>query len=151
MGERSVREAREQDLPALCGILEQVADDDAAGAPREPTEKERGAFASIQASTTLKLLVVEDAGKVVGTAMFVLVPGIGGGGRPRAVLESVGVDRAARGRGCGEFLIRHCIALARSLDVRKLALTCNHRRGAAHRFYERLGFGHTSRGYTMPL
>jgi ribosomal protein S18 acetylase RimI-like enzyme len=59
------------------------------------------------------------------------------------------VDRAFRGRGHGERLVRHCIALAHNHGVRKLQLTSNVRRAAAHRFYERLGFEATHRGYSL--
>jgi GNAT superfamily N-acetyltransferase len=138
----------------------QLANDDASAstpageaippaAPLLPSELQRRAFAEIAELPNQRLLVLDAGGRVVGTATLLLIPSVAGGGRPRAIIDNVVVDRAFRGRGHGARLLQHCIALARAQGVRKLELTTNERRAAAHRFYERLGFRHSHRGYSM--
>ncbi|AKU18859.1 GNAT family N-acetyltransferase [Luteipulveratus mongoliensis] len=53
------------------------------------------------------------------------------------------VDAAARGRGVGEALVRHCLARARELDLAALVLSTQPSMRSAHRIYERLGFTRT--------
>ena len=160
MGEPVIRSATEADLPLLCAFLEQLAADDASvstkasqalppASPKEPGPGVRRAFDELCARPDVQVLALEQGGRVVGMAVFVLLPSLAGGGRPRALIDEVVVDRAFRGRGHGERLVRHCIALARARGARKLQLTSNLRRAAAHRFYERLGFEATHRGYSM--
>lgn len=158
--EPGIRPACEADLPALCALLRQLASDDASestpaqeaaepAAPEAPTPAQSGAFAALRALPCAEVFVIEEAGRVVGTAQLVVVPSVAGGGRPKAIVDDVVVDRAFRGRGLGERLVRHCIEAARARGVRKLQLASNQRRAAAHRFYERLGFAPSHRGYSM--
>lgn len=52
----------------------------------------------------------------------------------------LGVDPAARGRGVGEALTRHVIALAAERGLRRVVMNSGPQMLAAHRLYERLGF-----------
>ena len=62
-----------------------------------------------------------------------------GDGTPAYNLAVV-VDDAARGRGVGEALNRHAIALAGSLGATTIDLTSRPSREAANRLYRRIGF-----------
>ena len=76
-------------------------------------------------------------GVIVGTLTLVLyrIPtGL------KAWIEDVVVDDAARGRGVGEALNRHAIALAGSLGATTIDLTSRPSREAANRLYRRIGF-----------
>ena len=53
----------------------------------------------------------------------------------------LGVSAAARGRGVGETLVRHVLALAASRGIRRVVLNTGPEMLAAQRLYERLGFG----------
>jgi ribosomal protein S18 acetylase RimI-like enzyme len=58
-----------------------------------------------------------------------------------AEIRMLAVDRAARGRGAGEALVRACIDRARATDgCTGIVLSTQHIMQAAHRIYERLGF-----------
>lgn len=50
------------------------------------------------------------------------------------------VDRAARGAGVGELLVRTCLDRARAAGRRRIVISTDPRMTAAHRLYERLGF-----------
>jgi ribosomal protein S18 acetylase RimI-like enzyme len=58
----------------------------------------------------------------------------------RAHIEDVVVDKAMRGQGIGETLMRHALHMAREAGSNGVALTANPRREAANRLYRRLGF-----------
>ena len=52
----------------------------------------------------------------------------------------LGVAAAARGRGVGEALVRHVLALAASRGIRRVVLNTGPEMRSAQRLYERLGF-----------
>ncbi|MFE9439277.1 GNAT family N-acetyltransferase [Streptomyces sp. NPDC006602] len=58
-----------------------------------------------------------------------------------AEIRMLAVDRAARGRGAGEALVRACVDRARATDgCTAIVLSTQHTMYSAHRIYERLGF-----------
>jgi ribosomal protein S18 acetylase RimI-like enzyme len=85
------------------------------------------------------LLIAEDneTAMIMGTATLVMyiTPS-----KRMAVLESVVVDEAARGRGAGSQLVEAAIKLAKTAGAREVSLTSNPAREAANRLYQRLGF-----------
>lgn len=52
----------------------------------------------------------------------------------------LGVAATARGRGVGELLVRHALALAASRGIRRVVLNTGPQMRSAQRLYERLGF-----------
>lgn len=96
-----------------------------------------------------KLVVAERDGRIIASAVSVLVPNVTHDGRPYAILENVVVDAAERGRGVGEALVRHLAEEARQEGCYKVALTSNKRRAGAHRFYTRIGFIATHEGFRI--
>ena len=52
----------------------------------------------------------------------------------------LGVAGSARGRGVGEALVRHALALAASRGIRRVVLNTGPQMRSAQRLYERLGF-----------
>jgi GNAT superfamily N-acetyltransferase len=148
----AVRDAVEADLPRVVELLQQMSLD----SPREDTssplkEAYLEAFRRIEADPSLRLLVIEVDGRVLGTASFILVPNLSYRGRPHAIIENVVVDEAERGRGLGEQLVLHCLEEARRAGCTRLSLASNRRRTRAHAFYERLGFKQSHLGFRFDL
>ena len=88
-------------------------------------------------ATVLLLATDTDDGTVLGSltlALFRIPTGL------RAWIEDVVVDGEARGRGVGEALNRHAIAVAAERGARTVDLTSRPSREAANRLYQRLGF-----------
>jgi GNAT superfamily N-acetyltransferase len=144
----AVRDAVEADLPRVVELLQQMSLD----SPREDTsspikEAYVEAFRRIEADPSLRLLVIEVDGRVLGTASFILVPNLSYRGRPHAIVENVVVDEAERGRGLGEQLVRYCLEEARRAGCTRLSLASNRQRTRAHAFYERLGFKQSRLGF----
>ena len=148
--EAHARRATEADLPRIIELLAQLSLD----APRErpgPSlpESYRRAFQEIAADKRQQLFVVEDAGRIVGTACLIIVPNLSHEGTPYALVENVVVNEPQRGAGYGELLMRHAMAEAQRAGCYKLSLTSNKQRADAHRFYQRLGFRAASEGFRI--
>ncbi|MBC9711923.1 GNAT family N-acetyltransferase [Streptomyces sp. TRM66268-LWL] len=146
-----LRPATRADLPAVLALL---ADEDhvvdpasvAVGAAHER------AFAAIEEDPRNEMLVlVDDTGLVVGCAQLTYIPGLGQGGRERALVEAVRVRADRRGGGLGAVLMELAVERARARGCGLMQLTSNRRRGAAHRFYERLGFARSHEGFKLAL
>ncbi|MCP4453024.1 MAG: GNAT family N-acetyltransferase [Planctomycetes bacterium] len=99
------------------------------------------ALARIVASPCCTLLVASDANvggdQIVGTLSLVTSPLLSG---VRARIEDLVVERAWRGRGVGEALVREALNLATTLGVSTIGLTCRPSREDANHLYRRMGF-----------
>ncbi|MEV8594763.1 GNAT family N-acetyltransferase [Streptomyces sp. NPDC052012] len=93
-----------------------------------------------------EVLVAEERGRVLGGVTFVPCGGpmadIAGAGE--AEIRMLAVDRAGRGRGAGEALVRACVERARAQEgCVRVVLSTQRAMHSAHRIYERLGFVRT--------
>ncbi|MCM1968658.1 MULTISPECIES: GNAT family N-acetyltransferase [unclassified Streptomyces] len=155
------RTATRQDLPAVLALLAQ--DEDPAGAaadagagtvpaPAPPvSEAHERAFAAIAADPRNEMLVLEADGDLVGCLQLTYIPGLGQGGRERALVEAVRIRADRRGGGLGARLMELAAERARERGCGLMQLTSNKRRTAAHRFYERLGYARSHEGFKLPL
>ncbi|WP_407839746.1 N-acetyltransferase family protein [Streptomyces sp. DSM 116496] len=155
------RTATRQDLPAVLALLAQ--DEDPAGAaadagagavppPAPPvSEAHERAFAAIAEDPRNEMLVLEVDGDLVGCLQLTYVPGLGQGGRERALVEAVRIRADRRGGGLGARLMELAADRARERGCGLMQLTSNKRRTAAHRFYERLGYARSHEGFKLPL
>ncbi|MFZ3496751.1 N-acetyltransferase family protein [Streptomyces sp. 5.8] len=155
------RTARRQDLPAVLALLAQDDDPAGAGTPAsepvsEPvsdpvSEAHELAFAAIEADPRNEVLVLEEDGVLLGCLQLTYVPGLGQGGRERALVEAVRIRTDRRGGGLGARLMELAADRARERGCGLMQLTSNKRRTAAHRFYERLGYARSHEGFKLPL
>ncbi|WP_327252109.1 GNAT family N-acetyltransferase [Streptomyces sp. NBC_01244] len=159
------RTATRQDLPAVLALLAQDENPDAAAAGTgDPTpepvsepisepvsEAHERAFAAIEADPRNEMLVLEEDGHLVGCLQLTYIPGLGRGGRERALVEAVRIRADRRGGGLGARLMELAADRARERGCGLMQLTSNKRRTAAHRFYERLGYARSHEGFKLPL
>jgi GNAT superfamily N-acetyltransferase len=154
VGNASVRLTRAEavDLPALVALLA----DDPLGAARERGDADlspyRRAFDAID-SDPHQLLVsaLDDADRVVATFQLSFIPGLSRMGAMRAEIEAVRVHRDHRSIGLGAAMIRWAVEEARRRECALVQLTTDRSRTDAHRFYERLGFVASHKGYKLLL
>ncbi|MFE9564692.1 GNAT family N-acetyltransferase [Streptomyces sp. NPDC006487] len=151
------RTATRQDLPAVLALLAQDENPDAAAAttgtpaPEPVSGAHERAFAAIEADPRNEMLVLEQDGDLVGCLQLTYVPGLGQGGRERALVEAVRIRADRRGGGLGARLMELAADRARERGCGLMQLTSNKRRTAAHRFYERLGYARSHEGFKLPL
>lgn len=153
MPEPTIREATEADLPQLVALLAQLAPDDPEREDMSlplPYEYHL-VMRQIIGTPGQHIFVLEERGKIVGTAALSVVPNVSHRGTPYAIIENVVVDAKVRSKGFGELLMRHAIEEARRAGCYKVSLTSNKRRTEAHRFYERLGFARSHEAFRLGL
>ena len=148
-----IREAQPDDLPRILDLLYQLSlsSSHPEGAPQEKTERHEAVLAQFLDSPYFHLLVLESDSEVVGTLHLYLVPSLSRGGVPWSVVEHVVVDERHRSKGYGELLMAEAIKRARAAGAVRMSLGGNVRRVDSHRFYERLGFTATQKGFFLPL
>ncbi len=147
-----IREAREEDVPALAALF--AADE--IGGHGDTTDEAAlpdylAAFRAIAMSPNETLYVAELDGTVVGTFQTAFLTKLVGRGAVSMVIEAVQTREDMRGRGIGAIMIRYCIEEARKRGLSTVQLTSNAARVDAHRFYERLGFEKRHFGFRMKL
>ena len=78
-----------------------------------------------------------ESGEIVGmlTLLIVAIPT-----SRKAWIEDVVTDAAHRGEGIGEALVKRAVEVARAEGAKRIYLTSNPKREAAHRLYKRCGF-----------
>ncbi|MFI8260618.1 MULTISPECIES: GNAT family N-acetyltransferase [unclassified Streptomyces] len=143
------RTATREDLPVVLALLADAGEERA-----EVTEAHERAFAAIEADARNEMLVLCEDGApstVVGCLQLTYVPGLGQGGRERALVEAVRVRADRRGGGLGGELMRLAVERARGRGCGLVQLTSNKQRAEAHRFYERLGFARSHEGFKLSL
>jgi len=145
-----IRTARDRDLPALEALYRELHLDSYASLAVSPARM-RAAFRRLARERDHRILVAESGGRIVGTVHLIVVPHLGHGLKPFAIVENVVVTADARSLGVGEAMMDAAAALAIRRGCYKLALTTNVRRMRAHRFYERLGWRRTHYGYSLGI
>jgi GNAT superfamily N-acetyltransferase len=142
----SIREASEEDLPAILRILAESGIDDGNSFSLPEARDE---FARLRADGGFRLFVALAAGEIVGTYAFFILGKLGKRGRPAAIVEDVAVSPSHQGQGIGRAMMEHALERAREANCYKLALSSNLKRTDAHRFYESLGFAR--HGYSFAV
>lgn len=110
------------------------------------------AFARIDADPAQLLVVVTDEQEaVVATMQLTVIPGLARAGATRLQVEAVRVDARLRGNGLGSAMMAWAAEEGRRRGASMVQLTSDNSRGAAHRFYERLGFTPSHVGFKLFL
>src|SRR5438477_10137025 len=119
-----VREATRDDLPRIIALLDQLGaspgQEDLSSPPRTAYTD---AFRQIANDLRQRLLVLENAGIVVATAVLIIVPNLTHRGRPYALVENVVLDASQRSQRHGEELMHHIIDEARAACCYQISLT----------------------------
>lgn len=142
----SIRLATTADLPALCGLLDQLFAQEAEFAP-DRAAQQRGLAAILADATVGQILVADEGGHIVAMVNLLYTVSTALGARV-ALLEDMVVDADARGRGLGSALLEQAIAHARDSGCRRITLLTDGDNTAGQRFYARHGF---ARSPMIPL
>ena len=146
-----LREAVRDDIKRIVEML----DDDALASGREKLGGDLAAyhvaFDAIAADPSNTLYVWDEDGVAMGCLQLTFIPGMSYQGSWIAQIEGVRVDRAMRGEGIGEEIMKFVITKSRESGCKYLQLMTNKRRTDAQRFYERLGFEMSHEGMKLKL
>ncbi len=94
------------------------------------------------------LLVVNDVDEPIATMQLTRIPGLSRRGSTRLLVEAVRVRSSERSSGIGSAMLRWVTTTAAAATRASLVqLTSDQKREDAHRFYERLGFVGSHRGF----
>ena len=155
IGGAVLRRATAGDTDAVIALL---ADDPISAARGDVASTEdrpahAGALLEILAEPSNDLLVVELGGEIVGTLQLTSIPGMARRGARRLLVEAVRVRSTLRSSGIGSAVMRWVGEVAApAVGATMVQLTSDAARTDAHRFYERLGYVGSHRGfkYTVP-
>ena len=149
--ELTLRRASEGDLRALMLLL---ADDPISAARGDMAQESdadayRSALAAIVTDPSNELLVaVNGTGELLATMQLTRIPGMARRGSTRLLVEAVRVRSDSRSSGIGSAMMRWVIrSAAPAVEASLVQLTSDEARQDAHRFYERLGFVGSHRGF----
>ncbi len=146
------RRANRTDLEAIVDMLV----DDYIGAKREDgsrplNAKYLAAFEAIEADRNQFLLVVEEAGEIVGSLQLSFIPGIARLGMWRGQIEGVRIKSSKRGSGLGHKMFAWAIEQCRAKGCELVQLAMDKTRTDTLRFYESLGFKASHEGMKLDL
>lgn len=139
----SVRDATQEDAPALAPLLGELGYPVDAAALRTRVER-------MLARDDQRILIAESDTAALGLLALHVFPVLAYD-RDLAMIMALVVTERARGLGVGRALIDRADATAKSLGASRLMVTTHVRRADAHAFYERLGFEFTGRRYVRPI
>jgi GNAT superfamily N-acetyltransferase len=150
-GTVTLRRATPDDLPVLMRLL---ADDPISAsrgdlADGADLECYASALAELIADTTNEVVVVVgDTDDPIATMQLTRIPGLARRGTTRLLVEAVRVGTSHRSSGIGSAMMRWVTDdAAPALGAELVQLTSDEERTDAHRFYERLGFVGSHRGF----
>lgn len=149
--ELTLRRASDNDLTALMLLLA----DDPISATRGDKASASDAAAYRSALTAIVtdpsndlLVVVNEADEPLATMQLTRIPGMARRGSTRLLIEAVRVRSDNRSNGIGSAMMRWVTrSAAPALEASLVQLTSDEARQDAHRFYERLGFVGSHRGF----
>jgi GNAT superfamily N-acetyltransferase len=139
----AIRSARLEDADQLARLFDQL------GHP-QPLDSLRGRLETLLGDARADVLVADDSGALIGAATYFFVPVAHDSG-PWCRITTLIVDEACRGNGIGQTLVVAAEKAARDASCSRIEATSARHRTAAHRFYERLGYGQTSVHYLKRL
>jgi GNAT superfamily N-acetyltransferase len=139
-----IREATEDDLPAVLALYAQPAMDNGKVLSLDEAKL---LLAQFRQYPSYRLWVAcelapdcANDGAVVGTYALLIMHNLAHQGTPSAIVEDVVVCAEQQGQGIGQQMMQHAQQQARLAGCYKLVLSSNQKRERAHAFYESLGF-----------
>ncbi len=139
-----IRDAHPADAGEMAPLMLQLM-----GRPSSPGAI-RDRLVRLLATGADRVIVAVAEGRVVGVAGLHVAWMIHAD-HPTARLMSLVVSEECRGQGIGRSLVHRSCELARAAGCDRMELTSRLERAGAHSFYERVGFEHTSKRFSMPL
>lgn len=133
-----LRDAREEDVPAMAGLLSELFSLEKDFRP-DLDRQMRGLRLLLKQPQLGRLFVASTDDGVVGMVSLLFTVSTAEGG-PAAILEDMIVASAYRGQGIGRRLVEHVLDRAAKLGNTRVTLLADRHNEAALGFYRTLGF-----------
>jgi GNAT superfamily N-acetyltransferase len=142
----TIREATEEDIPAILGLysVARIGDGE-----NFTVDEALLHLTSLRQYPSFRVFVALMAGTVVGTYELLVMDNMAKRGRRSGIVEDVAVDPQSQGQGIGRAMMQHALEQCRRAECYKLTLSSNLKREDAHRFYDALGF--KRHGYSFQI
>jgi ribosomal protein S18 acetylase RimI-like enzyme len=134
----NLRDAREEDVPAMAGLLSELFSLEKDFRP-DLDKQMRGLRLLLKQPQLGRLFVASTDDGVVGMVSLLFTVSTAEGG-PAAILEDMIVASAYRGQGIGRRLVEHVLDRAAKLGNTRVTLLADRHNQAALGFYRALGF-----------
>jgi ribosomal protein S18 acetylase RimI-like enzyme len=141
-----VRPAEPRDADAVLALMEGLTRPAVADDP----EPQREVFLAHLAHEEALVYVAEVDEEVAGAVSLWFQPRLNWTS-PQGWIPDLYVEPAFRRRGAARALLDACVEAARRRGCHRLVLESGDQRAEAHRLYERYGFQHYARAYTLEL
>jgi GNAT superfamily N-acetyltransferase len=131
-----IRIAVERDFEGIMNLLRQLNPED----PAITDGRDKITFAQIIKEPSLRILVLEENGKIISTCYLNIIPNLTRNASPYAVIENVVTDLAFRNQGFGQKLMKFALESAWKAGCYKVMLQTGSKREGTHKFYAACGF-----------
>ena len=131
-----IRIAVERDFEGIMNLLRQLNPED----PAITDGRDKITFAQIIKEPSLRILVLEENGKIISTCYLNIIPNLTRNASPYAMIENVVTDLAFRNQGFGQKLMKFALESAWKAGCYKVMLQTGSKRESTHKFYVSCGF-----------
>jgi N-acetylglutamate synthase-like GNAT family acetyltransferase len=131
-----IRTAEERDFDGIMNLLRQLNPDD----PVIKDGRDRVVFSRILKESNLRILVLEEQGKILSTCYLNIIPNLTRDASPYAVIENVVTDANFRNQGFGKKVVRFALDSAWQAGCYKVMQQTGSHKESTHKFYASCGF-----------
>ncbi|MGA7727385.1 MAG: GNAT family N-acetyltransferase [Dehalococcoidales bacterium] len=131
-----IRIAEERDFEGMMSLLRQLNPDD----PVITDGRDKVIFARILKESNLRILILEENGKIISTCYLNIIPNLTRNAAPYAIIENVVTDTAFRNQGFGKKLMAFALDSAWKAGCYKAMLQTGSKKESNHKFYAACGF-----------
>ena len=129
-----IRVAEERDFDGIMNLLRQLNPGDQIIADG----RDKATFGQILREPNLKIIVMEEKGKIISTCYLNIVPNLTRNASPYAIIENVVTDEMFRKQGFGKMTVKFAMDYAWKSGCYKVMLLTG--REYTHDFYKSCGF-----------
>ena len=131
-----IRIAKEHDFEGIMNLLRQLNPDD----PVISDGRDKVIFERILKESNLRILILEESGKILSTCYLNIIPNLTRNAAPYAIIENVVTDTAFRNPGFGKKLMAFALESAWKAGCYKVMLQTGSKKESTHKFYSSCGF-----------
>ena len=131
-----IRIAEEHNFEEIMNLLRQLNPDD----PVINDGRDKVIFERILKEPNLRILILEESGKIISTCYLNIIPNLTRNAAPYAIIENVVTDTAFRNQGFGKKLMAFALESAWKAGCYKVMLQTGSKKESTHKFYSSCGF-----------